>query len=81
MSPIQETPHTAEQETGVAVTLRLTSGAFGEGGTIPRQHTCEGQDIAPALEWSGLPAGTRSLARACFRRSSLRSTRRCMDFR
>jgi Raf kinase inhibitor-like YbhB/YbcL family protein len=46
----------------IATTLTLTSGAFADGGSIPPQYTCEGQDIAPALEWFGLPAETRSLA-------------------
>jgi Raf kinase inhibitor-like YbhB/YbcL family protein len=26
------------------------------------RHTCDGDDLSPALEWMGLPAGTRSLA-------------------
>jgi Raf kinase inhibitor-like YbhB/YbcL family protein len=42
--------------------FRLSSPAFAEGGTIPRLHTCEGADLAPALEWSGEPAGTASFA-------------------
>jgi Raf kinase inhibitor-like YbhB/YbcL family protein len=39
----------------------LTSSAFGHGEVIPRRHTCEGEDVSPALEWSDPPAGTRSL--------------------
>src|SRR5438876_1017616 len=46
----------------VAVTVMLTSKAFSEGSPIPRQYTCEGEETAPPLEWSGLPAGTKSLA-------------------
>ena len=42
--------------------MRLTSSAFAEGGEIPTRYTCEGADIAPALEWGDLPAGTQSLA-------------------
>ena len=45
-----------------AATVALTSTAFTEGGSIPRQYTCEGGDTAPPLGWSGLPAGTKSLA-------------------
>jgi Raf kinase inhibitor-like YbhB/YbcL family protein len=44
------------------VTLSLTSSAFSAGDSIPREHTCEGDDVSPALEWSGAPAGTRSFA-------------------
>lgn len=40
----------------------LTSQAFEHGGQIPTQHTCEGADLSPALVWSGIPDGTRSLA-------------------
>lgn len=42
--------------------LALTSSAFANGGEIPARFTCEGEDVSPALAWSGLPAGTRSLA-------------------
>ncbi len=42
--------------------LQLTSSSFQEGGLIPRQYTCDGQDVSPALRWANLPKGTRSLA-------------------
>jgi Raf kinase inhibitor-like YbhB/YbcL family protein len=42
--------------------FQLTSGAFAEGGMIPKRHTCEDQNISPALAWSGEPDGTRSFA-------------------
>ena len=42
--------------------LALTSTAFSHGGPIPKTHTCQGQDVSVPLAWSGLPAGTRSLA-------------------
>ncbi len=44
------------------MSLALTSPAFAPGGEIPAVHTCEGKDLSPALEWSGLPAGAKSLA-------------------
>ncbi|HEX2450618.1 MAG TPA: YbhB/YbcL family Raf kinase inhibitor-like protein [Gemmatimonadales bacterium] len=40
----------------------LTSTAFGPGGDIPRDCTCDGADRSPPLAWSGAPAGTRSFA-------------------
>lgn len=40
----------------------LKSAAFEDGGMIPRQHTCDGKDISPALFWSGTPDKTASLA-------------------
>jgi len=44
------------------MSLSLTSTTFVHGGEIPSRCTCEGKDLAPALVWSGLPAGTKSLA-------------------
>jgi hypothetical protein len=41
--------------------LRLTSPAFEEGGAIPTKYTCEGQDISPPLEWTGVPEDAESL--------------------
>jgi Raf kinase inhibitor-like YbhB/YbcL family protein len=40
----------------------LSSEAFTDGDEIPRRHTCEGEDVSPALSWSDPPAGTRTLA-------------------
>ena len=40
----------------------LTSTAFIHNGPIPKLYTCQGKDISPALAWSGVPAGTKSLA-------------------
>jgi Raf kinase inhibitor-like YbhB/YbcL family protein len=40
----------------------LTSSAFEDGETIPREFTCDGIDVAPPLKWSGPPEGTRSYA-------------------
>lgn len=45
--------------------MHLTSSAFAEGATIPRQHTGDGADTSPALQWSGAPAGTKSFALIC----------------
>ena len=42
--------------------MMLTSTVFFQGGTIPQRYTCDGSDISPPLAWSGLPAGTKSLA-------------------
>ncbi len=44
------------------MTLSITSPAFRTGDGIPARHTCDGADLSPQLEWSGLPAGTKSLA-------------------
>jgi Raf kinase inhibitor-like YbhB/YbcL family protein len=39
----------------------LTSPAFAPGGDIPALFTCEGSDLSPALEWTGVPASAKSL--------------------
>jgi Raf kinase inhibitor-like YbhB/YbcL family protein len=44
------------------MTLALTSPAFTAGAAIPPAHTCDGNDRSPPLAWSGVPAGTKSLA-------------------
>ena len=42
--------------------LSLSSPAFSSGAAIPRVHTCDADDRSPALEWKGVPAGTKTLA-------------------
>ncbi len=42
--------------------LALTSDVFENGKEIPALHTCEGKDVSPAIAWSGVPSGARSLA-------------------
>jgi Raf kinase inhibitor-like YbhB/YbcL family protein len=44
-----------------AMTLKLTSAAFADGGAIPGKYTCEGQDVSPPLAWAGVPANAKSL--------------------
>jgi Raf kinase inhibitor-like YbhB/YbcL family protein len=47
---------------GDLMSLTLTSSAFSHDGSIPARYTCTDADISPALTWSGIPTGTRSLA-------------------
>jgi Raf kinase inhibitor-like YbhB/YbcL family protein len=49
----------------VLMALQLLSTAFSEGGTIPRQYTCDGKDVSPPLSWNGVPEGAKSLALIC----------------
>jgi Raf kinase inhibitor-like YbhB/YbcL family protein len=41
--------------------IKLTSTAFKEGEPIPRQYTCDGVNVSPSLEWSGVPKSAKTL--------------------
>jgi Raf kinase inhibitor-like YbhB/YbcL family protein len=42
-------------------TIALSSPAFGDGQSIPVKYTCSGENVSPPLQWSNVPAGTKSL--------------------
>ena len=42
--------------------LKLSSSAFSDGGSMDSKYTCEGSDISPDLSWTGAPANTKSFA-------------------
>ncbi len=44
------------------MSLTLSSPSFKAYGPIDARYTCEGEDISPALAWSGVPEDARSLA-------------------
>jgi Raf kinase inhibitor-like YbhB/YbcL family protein len=44
------------------MTINLTSSAFDQGGDIPQKYTCDGDNLAPPLAWSGVPGAAQSLA-------------------
>ncbi len=52
----------SQNNTENTMALTLTSPAFAHNDLIPAQFTCDSQDLSPALAWSGLPEGTKSLA-------------------
>lgn len=41
--------------------LKITSSAFADNDEIPQKYTCEGEDLSPPLNFSGVPQGARSL--------------------
>jgi Raf kinase inhibitor-like YbhB/YbcL family protein len=53
---------TTYSKEGVKEDMVLTSTNFTNQGAIPGKHTCEGNDVSPALTWANAPAGTKSFA-------------------
>ena len=51
-----------ERKGGAAMELKVTSPAFKNGEMILKKYTCDGEEVSPPLEWSGIPAGTNSIA-------------------
>ena len=54
-------PGTTRMKGDVTMGLTMTSPVFAHNGEIPTRYTCDGEDISPALEWSGLTEGTKGL--------------------
>jgi hypothetical protein len=50
------TPGPSTEASLVSDPIELSSAAFEEGGSIPSRFTCDGDDIAPPLAWTGMPA-------------------------
>lgn len=44
------------------MSMSISSPAFDHMGTIPRSHTCDGEDLSPELCWRGVAPNARSLA-------------------
>lgn len=40
--------------------FELAVAGFAQGAPIPQRNSCDGQDLSPALKWSGAPAETKS---------------------
>jgi len=43
------------------MTLSIHSSVFADNGEIPARFTCQGKDVSPPLEWSGVPDQAKSL--------------------
>jgi hypothetical protein len=59
--PLPGTDLAMPQQLNVA-DLKVTSPAFKHHDRIPDKHTGDGEDVAPALEWTGVPEGTKAFA-------------------
>ena len=47
------------------MSITISSDAFEEGQSIPSRHSGDGEDLSPALRWSGVPESARQLALIC----------------
>lgn len=45
--------------------LTLTSPDFDPGETIPARFTCDGDNVSPALRWTGVPEAAKELLLVC----------------
>jgi Raf kinase inhibitor-like YbhB/YbcL family protein len=59
-APTQQPTPTTSQETKMGI--KLASTAFQDGGAIPRGYTCDGTNVSPPLEWTGVPKSAKTLA-------------------
>gem|GEM_PF-7032948 len=53
--------HAFSQERSRNMGMIISSPAFPNQGEIPSKYTCDGENVSPPLEWSGVPEGARSL--------------------
>lgn len=53
---------TPEAPMTMPTTITVTSAAFADGEPIPPRFTCDGEDVSPPLEITGVPTGTAELA-------------------
>ncbi len=51
-----------DKQEKVSMSMRLSSNSFFQDRVIQARHTCDGMNISPALAWSDIPGGTKSLA-------------------
>jgi Raf kinase inhibitor-like YbhB/YbcL family protein len=47
------------------MSMRMTSDAFDEGGALPERYIRTGGNVAPPLDWDGVPPGTAELVLLC----------------
>lgn len=69
-NPAGETQNSSEvsntnEGLGGKMNIKLSSTAFQDGEMIPTKYTCNGANVSPPLEWSGVTQTAKSLALIC----------------
>lgn len=49
------------EEVNTMQNISISTEAFGAGETIPAEYTCDGKNVSPALSWSSIPAGVKTI--------------------
>ncbi len=55
----------ARQHACAAAKITVTSASFKEGQMMPEKHAYDKDNSSPSIGWSGIPAGTRTIAVIC----------------
>ncbi len=58
----RSTAGTVNPNNKIPMSMNLKSKAFKDSEFIPSKYTCDGENINPPLEWTGIPEGTKSFA-------------------
>ena len=64
-SQVVSAPPQANTASNAKAEIKLTSTAFNDGQPMPRAYTCDGVNISPPLEWSGVPGTAKTVAIVC----------------
>lgn len=63
LSSCQKDEHVMKSTKGSNdMSITVTSSAFSEGDDIPSMYTCDGENVSPPLQWSGIPGNAKSIA-------------------
>ena len=63
--PGPTTPSNANQPNEDKTEIKVVSTAFTEGQAMLKQSTCDGLNLSPPLEWSGVPQNAKTIAIIC----------------
>jgi len=50
------------KEVNTMQNISISTEAFKAGENIPSEYTCDGKNVSPALSWSSIPAGAKTIA-------------------